>query len=443
MTTPMKSIKKRLIPFTTAILATTILLAGCGQSGAAQNETAVAYTKGDKVVEVQFWTSAMEKVNQELVDEFNKTKGAELNIHVNAEYQGDYWETQKKINAAAIANTLPNVFIDEVAMTKGFADNDTIVDLEPYMKASDFDREDFKIGDLGNLYVGEDMYAFPHMRSLPVMYINKTLAKKVGMDEKGPQTFAELESYLKASYDATGKTPMYLFNNDFWVMEALLYSYSNTTILNEDETAANINSKGAVDLITYLNDLISKGYIKVLSATQQNDFIGAVSSPDTLLTFSSIGGYKIFLGLAAKTKTELGVAMIPAGEGGTRGVSVGGSNVYLANTGTDIEKAAAFEFMKWITDTDQAAYASVNTGYLPTRLSSLDTDIMKNTIAQLPGYQVAIDELKFSKMRPKNGVYHEVENLLVTRISDIWTDKLNIQESLDALKKDVDAILTR
>ncbi|MFF2481720.1 extracellular solute-binding protein [Paenibacillus sp. NPDC058071] len=441
MKTSMNSLKKRLIPMTTAVLATTVLLAGCGQSGSDQK--AVAYTKGDEVVEVQFWTSAIEKVNQDLVDEFNKTKGAELNIHVTAEYQGDYWEMQKKVNAAAIANTLPNAFIDEVAMTKGFADNDTIVDLEPFIKATDFNRDDFKIGDLGNLYVGDDMYAFPHMRSLPVMYINKTLAKKIGMNENGPQTFAELESYLKASYDATGKTPMYLFNNDFWVMEALLYSYSDTSVLSEDEKATNINGKGAVDLITYLNDLIGKGYIKVLSATQQNDFIGAVSSPDTLLTFSSIGGYKIFLGLAAKSQTELGVAMIPAGEAGKRGVSVGGSNIYMANTGTDIEKAATFEFIKWITDTDQAAFASVNTGYLPTRLSSLDTEMMKNTIAELPGYQVAIDELKFSKKRPQTGVYHEVENLFVTRIADIWTDKLNIQESLDALKKDVDAILTR
>ncbi|MEK8128861.1 extracellular solute-binding protein [Paenibacillus filicis] len=441
MTTTLHAMKKKFIPITTAIMATTVLLAGCGQSGS--NQQAVKYTKGDKVVELHFWTSAMEQVNKDLVDQFNKTKGAELNIHVNAEYQGDYWELQKKINAAAIAKTLPNVFIDEVAMTKGFADNNTIVDLEPFIQASEFSKNDFKIGDLGNLYVGDDMYAFPHMRSLPVMYINKTLAKKAGLSEKGPTTFAELEGYLKAAYEATGKTPMYLYNNDMWVMEALLYSYSNTTVLNDDETATNINSKGAVDLITYLNDLIAKGLLKVLSATQQNEFIGAVSSPDTLLTFSSIGGYKIFLGLAAKSKVDLGLAMIPAGEKGTRAVSVGGSNIYMANTGSDVEKAAAFEFMKWITDTEQAAYASVNTGYLPTRLTSLDTDLMKKTIAALPDYQIAIDELKFSKMRARTGVYHEVENQLVTRLSDIWMDKLDIQKSLDALKKDVDAILTR
>ncbi|MFC3745780.1 extracellular solute-binding protein [Paenibacillus sp. GCM10012306] len=433
--------KKKLAVVLTAVVGTTVILSGCGQADA--NQGAEKYTKSDKVVEINFWTSAMEQVNKDLVEQFNKTKGAELNIHVNAEYQGDYSEMQQKVNAAAVAQTLPNAFIGEVSQTKGFADSNTIVDLEPFMKVNDFKNDDFKIGDLGNLYVDKDMYAFPHMRSLPVMYVNKTLAKKVGLNENGPGTFDELESYLQAAYKETGKTPMYLYNNDLWVLEALLFSYSDTSMLNAEETATNINSKGAVELITFLRDAVSKGLIKVLNATQMNDFIGAVSSPDTLLTFSSIGGYKIFLGMAAKGNFDLGVSMIPEGKGGTRGVPVGGSNVYMANTGTEIEKAATFEFMEWLSDTDQAAFASASTGYLPTRLSSLDTDLMKKTMAESPGYKVAVDQLKFSKMRPTTGAYHEVETLVVSRLGDILTDNKDVQQSLDALAKDVDAILNR
>jgi len=442
MNNTVQFMRKKLIPFATAFIATTMILSACGQSSS-QSTVAKPYQKEEKVVELQFWTSGVEQINQELADQFNETKGKELNIHVNAEYQGDYREMQKKVNASSIANTLPNVFIDEVAMTHGFTENDVILNLEPYIQANNFNRDDFKIGDLGNLYVGKDMYAFPHMRSVPVMYVNKNLTKSIGLDEKGPQTFTELEQYLQASYDKTGKTPMYLFNYDFWVMEALLYSFSETSVLNKEETASNINSEGAVKLITYLNDLISKDLIKVLSPTQQNEFVAAVSSPDTLLTFSSIGGYRAFLGIAEKSGTELGVAMIPAGEKGTRGVSVGGSNVYMANTGTDNEKAASFEFMKWLTDTEQAAFASTSTGYLPTRVTSLETDMMKKVVADLPGYQVAMDELGFGKMRATTGAYSEIENLLVSKINDIWTDKLNVQESLDALKKEVDAILAR
>lgn len=370
--------KKKVLPLMMTV-PVTMGLAGCAQTDA---EVSVApYEKGDQTIELQFWTSAVEEVNQALVDQFNETKGAELNIHVNAEYQGDYWEMQQKVNAAAIAGTLPNVFVDEVAMTKGFADNDIIVNLEPYIKATDFDRSDFQIGDLGNLYVNEDLYAFPHMRSVPVMYVNKTLAAKTGLNANGPATFAELEAYLQAAHDATGEPPMYLFNYDFWVMEALLHSYSGTTVVNKEETESNINSEGAVKLITFIEELESKGLVKVLGVTDSDAFYAAIAKPSTALIFSSIGGYKTFAGMAQKNGLELGVSMIPTGEDGTRGVPVGGSNTYLANTGSDQEKAAAFEFMKWLSDTEQAAYASANTGYLPTRLSSLDTDLMKETIA--------------------------------------------------------------
>ncbi|MBW4081328.1 extracellular solute-binding protein [Paenibacillus sp. S150] len=436
----MKVWGKRVIPLLAAV-ALTAVLAGCATTGAESG--AAAYEKGDAVVELNFWTSAVEDVNKNLVDQFNETRGAELNIHVNAEYQGDYWEMQQKINAAAIAGTLPNVFIDEVAMTKGFADSDIISNLEPYIEAGKFDTSDFKIGDLGNLYLGDDLYAFPHMRSVPVMYVNKTLAAQAGIDENGPAAFADLEAYLQAAYDATGEPPMYLFNYDFWVMEALLHSYSDTSVVNEDETKSNINSEGAVKLITFIEDLESKGLIKVLGVTDSDAFYASIAKPSTALVFTSIGGYKTLAGMAAQSGIELGVSMIPAGEAGKRGVPVGGSNTYLANTGTDNEKAAAFEFMKWLSDTEQAAYASANTGYLPTRLTSLDTELMKETMAAFPGYKVASAELEFSKMRPMTGAYHEIEDLMGTRINDIWLDNLPIQESLDTLAKEVDAILNR
>lgn len=432
--------KQRVLPLVMTV-SLSAGLAGCATTEA--ESAASAYEKGEEVVELQFWTSAVEEVNQNLVDQFNQTKGAELNIHVNAEYQGDYWEMQQKVNAAAIAGTLPNVFIDEVAMTKGFADSDIILNLEPYIKATEFDTSDFKIGDLGNLYVEEDLYAFPHMRSVPVMYVNKTLAAKAGLDENGPATFDELEAYLQAAHDTTGEPPMYLFNYDFWVMEALLHSYAETTVVNEDETASNINSEGAVKLITFIEELESKGLVKVLGVTDSDAFYAAIANPSTALIFASIGGYKTFTGMAQESGLELGVSMIPAGKDGNRGVPVGGSNTYLANTGTDIEKAASFEFMKWLSDTEQAAFASANTGYLPTRLSSLDTDLMKETIAAFPGYRVASDQLEFSKMRPMTGAYHEIEDLMGTRINDIWIDNLNIQESLDKLAEEVNVILNR
>jgi sn-glycerol 3-phosphate transport system substrate-binding protein len=407
--------------------------------------SAYVYQKPEEMVEITFWTSAIEEINQLLVDQFNETKGAELNIHVSAVYQGDYWETLDKINASSIAGTLPNVFIDEVAMAKGFAEDGVILNLEPYIRAKDFDAAAFQIGDLGNLYVNGDMYAFPHMRSVPVMYVNQTLAKKAKVNENGPATFDELEAYLKACHEVTGQPAMYIFHQDFWIMETLLYSYGGGTMtLNEDETACNINGESGAALITFLRGLVDKGYAAVIPMTDINAFYGTLTDPNTALWFTTIAGYKLIAGMAAQSGMELGVAMIPTGKDGTRGVPVGGSNTYLCDTGTALEKAAGFEFMAWLSDTDQAAFASANTGYLPTKLASLETDLMKETMAQFPGYAVAFDQLRYCIMRPTTAVYREVQDLLCEKVYTILTAAdVDIPASLNALAADVNRILNR
>ncbi|MDC7126079.1 MAG: extracellular solute-binding protein [Spirochaetales bacterium] len=422
------------------------VVTGCSKgkkSASGADKKVYTYTRGETPVELTFWTSTVDDVNAELVKNFNETKGKELNIHVNVEFQGSYWDMQKKINAAAVAGTLPNAFIDEVSMTRGFAENNIIEDLSPFIDANNIDTQDFEIGDQGNLYYEGDRYAYPHMRSVPVMYVNKLLVEKLGLSAEGPKTFDELETYLQTCYSVTGQPGMYIFNYDLWVMEALLHSFSDVSVLNEDETKTNINSDGAVALVEYMDRLQEKGYIKILNITDSDSFYAALAKPTTALTFTSIGGYIVFSNMAKQANGVINVSMIPSGTEGTRGVPVGGSNTFLSNTGSDNEKAAAFQFLTWLTAPAQSAYASAKTGYLPTSVKAYDEDIMKQTVAAYPGFKVAFDELQYCKMRPTIGSYHEIEDLMCSKINQIWLDNLPVKESLDKLAADVDDILSR
>lgn len=420
------------------------LISGCsGGMGSSKGEQSYIYTPGDETVELTFWTSTIDKVNADLVEKFNNSLGKEQNIHVTAEYQGDYWEMQKKINAAAIAKTLPNAFIDEVSMTRGFAENSIIESLQPYIQASDIHTEEFEIGDQGNMYYDDQRYAFPHMRSVPVMYVNKALANQLGLNPEGPSNFDELADYLQACKSATGEPGMYIYNYDFWVMEALLHSYGDVNVLNDDETATNINSPKAVELISYLDNLQERGLIKILGITDQDAFYGALTKPSTALVMTSIGGYVTLAGMATQAGGEIGVSMIPSGADGNRGVPVGGSNTFLSNTGSDREKAAAFVFLNWLAQAPQSAYASANTGYLPTTKAAYDQDILVQTTIAYPGFTTAFEEMGYSKMRPTVGSYHEIEDLLCSRINQIWLEDLPVQESLDDLADDVNEILQR
>tara|TARA_B100000519_G_scaffold92139_2_gene80271 strand:- start:64 stop:1386 length:1323 start_codon:yes stop_codon:yes gene_type:complete len=423
-------------------LATTVLVSGCaGAAGSAAGS--FSYEQGDEPVELTFWTAAVEDVNQELVDQFNESRGAELGIQVTAEYQGDYVQTEQKVNASAVADTLPNLFVDEVGMTQRFADSNITVSLTPYLEAAGMDDADFQVGETGNLYVGEDMYAFPHMRSVPVMYVNRDMMRELGLKEDGPETFVEFESYLEAAAELVGGPAMIFCDYDFWVMEALFYSYGGTAVLNDDESESTIDSAGAVATVEWIADLEDRGLIKVTSAADVQAFFAASGAPTTAFTFLSSGGIQSIRAIAEGNGVDIGVSLIPAGEGDQRGVSVGGSNVYLANTGTDNEKAAAFEFMTWLSDTEQTAYASSRTGYLPVRLSAFDTDTMLEMFDTIPGYSVAAEQIQYGKARPMPKAYSELEQLMIERIHAIYFDDLDAQAALTDLAAEVDAVLSR
>jgi len=58
---------------------------------------------------------------------------------------------------------------------------------------------------------------------------------------------------------------------------------------------------------------------------------------------------------------------------------------------TPEKQQAAWDFVKWLTETKQSAYWSVQTTYLPVRKSALNEQDMKDFIARTPRYKVALD----------------------------------------------------
>lgn len=433
---------RRILLAAASTLTFALAVTGCAGSGDSAAAGSFAYTPGEETVEVDFWSSAVEDVNQEMADTFNETRGKELNIHVNVTYQGDYVETEQKVYASQVADTMPGVFVDEVGMTASFADAEVTLDLGPYLEANGMDDEDFQIGSTDNLYVDDELYALPYMRSVPVMYVNSSLLEEHGFAPEGPQTLEELDTQLRAISKATGVPSMVLPDFDFWTMEALLYGYADTPVIAEDGTS-NMGAPEVIDLVTWLGDLIDAGAVVPMDATQIQEFYATIGSPDIAITLTSSGGIQSFQELAKENGVDLTVGMFPAGEGGAPGVSVGGSNLYVTNTGSDQEKAAAFEFASWATDTDQAAFASASTGYIAVRKSSQDTETLKAVFAENPAYEVATEQLTYGRPRPMVFSYTEIQQLMIDRIHTMWAQAQDPNEVMPALADEVDKILSR
>ena len=174
-------------------------LAACGDTAApAAANNSKASTGENGTIELKYWycwTDKIKENNEERVQEFNDSIGKDKGIHVTAEYQGSYDDLNSKLKTAFTANEEPDVSVMVVNSTQAFADGGMIQKIDDLIDSSDV--SDFWPGLMENCKVNGDIYGVPYLRSTPVLYYNKTLFKKAGLDpETAPATWDDM---VKAS----------------------------------------------------------------------------------------------------------------------------------------------------------------------------------------------------------------------------------------------------
>ena len=245
-------------------LAVSTLLSGCGGNSAPANSAGAASAGASGSAEVTkltfwyAWKDQIEENNKERVQEFNETVGKEKGIEVTAEYQGSYTDLHSKLQSAFVANEEPAVSVMGITSIKTFADGGIIQPLTDLVAEEDI--KDFYPGLMENCYVDNTLYGVPYLRSTPVLYYNKTLFKKAGLDpEKGPSDWDELTAMSKQLEKAGVKG--YGFLSDEWHYEAFIRSNGGDT-LNKEQNKATFNEQPGIEMAEYLRNGIKNSNFK-------------------------------------------------------------------------------------------------------------------------------------------------------------------------------------
>jgi ABC-type glycerol-3-phosphate transport system substrate-binding protein len=97
-----------------------------------------------------------------------------------------------------------------------------------------------------------------------------------------------------------------------------------------------------------------------------------------------------FIANAVKDAFEIGMAPVPTSPGKPAKSLFSGTNLAIMKS-TPEKQQAAWDFVKWLTETKQSAFWTVQTNYLPVRKSALNEQSVKDYIARTPRFQVALD----------------------------------------------------
>jgi len=157
--------------------------------------------------------------------------------------------------------------------------------------------------------------------------------------------------------------------------------------------------------------------------------------------FQSTGSMANIIKQSTANSINVGVAFLPTWD--KPAAPTGGGNIAMVERGNDkAHLDAAWEFVNFLMSDEQVAFNSVNSGYLPTTKTSVQTDIIKNKWEENPQFKVAFEQLSIAQEIPYSPYKSDVETAWRQVCSLLIQDRsINAEEAVQMLKDEVATIL--
>lgn len=347
----------------------------------------------DGPVKIEVWYALSGTTGENFlraVDHFNASQSS---IVATASYSGGYSDTATKITAALKSNSTPDVIIGGQVTYTGaygnfYAGNQAQKD--PEFNFSDVFEGLWEYGIYNGQYCN-----IPYNMSTNTMFYNKELVEKAGFDmtanaPKSWAEFMELCEKLKEFYkDKDGFIPFVVQDED-WLSNSQIMQCNNPVIkANSDYSVkeAAWGTEECAKVAAWWQDMVKNGCMDMtMNKTGNNVFLA--------------GNAAFFAGSSTKISEwtpTLGenLCAIEMPYFDIQKVALGGSCVAIYPK-TAERTDAAWEFVKFICSADENALFAVDSGYLPIRKSSFESDSVKKAIETMPAYAVAFKQLAYA-----------------------------------------------
>lgn len=351
---------------------------------------------------ISFWHS-MSGHNGEIlngiVEDFNKQSDS---VHVKAVYQGGYTDSLTKLRAVGGSDQAPAIVQVFDIGTKYMSQSGFITPMQKFIDEHDFDVSNI-VKPIRSYYTIDDkLYSMPFNSSNAIMYYNKDMFKKAGLDPNDPpSTFGEMK---KAAQQIKSKTGHYGFTMATigWFFEQLMANQGALYINEEngragEPTKALVNSKYGLNIFNWLNDMNKAGTFKNYG-NDWSDASGPFYAGQVGMFFGSTAIVKDAINNAS---FEVGTAFLPVPDGmKPKGVIIGGASVWITNKVSEDQQEAAWKFIKYLSSPKAQATWATGTGYFPVNTKSYDLDSVQKVYEKYPQYKTAVKQLRNTKTTP-------------------------------------------
>ncbi|MFS0917660.1 ABC transporter substrate-binding protein [Brevibacillus sp. 179-C 1.1 NHS] len=424
-----------------AVVMSMSLITGCSSGNSSSTNNAAQGANSAGKTELSFYYPVavggpLTKIVDGMAEEFNKQNP---DITVKPVYTGSYQDTTTKVQAAVQGKTPPDVAVMLSTELHTMMDMDAILPLDDFI-AKDGGSEyvnDFFPGFMANSQVDGKTYSIPFQRSTIVLYYNKDAFKEVGLDpEKPPTSWDELVQYAtKLKKDGRYGIEIPSSSFTYWMFQALALQ-NGKNLMSEDGKKVFFDTPENVEALQFWVDLSKKHQVMPEGvnewATVPSDFLEG----KTAMMFHTTGN---LTNVKKSAKFDFGVAFLPAKK--NYGSPTGGGNFYMFK-GTDEKKQeAAWKFIRFMTEPNRAAQWSVDTGYVATRKSAYEEEVMKQYVKDFPAAAVARDQLEYGHAEMSTHNNGKVTKLLNDTLQSVITGQSEPAEALKKAQEEADKML--
>ena len=367
-----------------AAVALGALVAGAGQAVA--------------VTELQWW-HAMSGANNEVVDtlakEFNESQDA---YKITPVFKGTYPETLNAGIAAFRAKQPPAIIqVFDVGTGVMMGAEGAVMPVADVLEAGGytFDKSNYLPGIVA-YYSKPDgtMLSFPYNSSSPILYYNKDIFEKAGLDvDSPPETWQDVfaaartikeSGAAECGYTSTWLTWIHLENFAAW--NNVAYGTNENGLAGTD-VELKLNEPLYVQHFQDIADLAKDGVFRYGGRTSEAKQL-FLSGECGILTESSGG-----LGDIVKSGMNYGIGQLPYdanAEGAPQNTIPGGASLWVFGGKSDEEYKGIAEFFNFLSQTEIQSRLHQVSGYLPVTMDAYEATKDSGFYEKNPGRETPI-----------------------------------------------------
>ena len=401
-------------------------------------------------ITVEFWVQYSDERLDAMMARAERFE-AETGINVNVVHKGHYGKVQ-----SAMMSTAGTKDIADVARGYGNAAADMYIigasiDQTPLANSKKWGVTEDDINDWGaNWSVGFSPYfdGNPKLlhevgKSIEILYYNSDWLNELGLDApKTPADFAEA-ACAATNQDFSGKmgddVPSYGYEIDTDASNFASWVFAHGGDVFDYATGQYIyNGSVAVEAMEFIQDMANKGCAIVARGKYTDQqYLGQGS---VLFAAGSTSGITYFQ-KAIEEGYNGNWDVAPISYTTSEPVlNLYGGGLIMGNTGDVNRMVAAYQWMKYISNTENSAVWSTESGYGFVRTSSADHPLIAEKRAKLPQYDKSLSMVQYGQGEPSVPGYYSVRGEVEKAYAAIINGD-DIISTLNQLNEDANAIL--